>query len=653
MKPTDYNRSRQDSLKQRAQANARKKASQASQKKSAYVPDDVYAPPPNKPKSKRPSPFSHKDYPGRFKLVFFILALMGAVIVGKLFFVQLINAGELQKKARQSRNQSLSLFNRGRILDKNGITLAQDTFLYDLYAHPQYYFKIEPKQMAKALAPILSISEPKLLKKLQQPYSTISLKKNITKAMVDKINDARIELPLIDDETGKQAIDEETGKLLTKQVKVPGLDFSKKPVRNYPQGSLAAHVLGYVNDEAGISSGIEETASPVLKKEPDQVMGTILNGRGDVVSVEKLSPEALVNIPKADDIRLTLDSKLQYVAERELAKGVARSKAKRGSVIMMRPDTGEILAFAVYPTYQPDQFHKADAQTLKNWAISDVYPPGSTFKILTVASGIETGVIDKNSIINDTGKMVVGGWTIRNYDYGRRGAPGNIDLIYLLQHSSNIGSAKISLMMNQTEQAKILSNFGIGSKTHIDLPGESQGIFNTETKWDSSTHASIGYGYGMASTPIQMASAVASIANGGVWVTPHLIKNRADIETRRVLSEKTATTVRELLTRSIMTAGRSTVRVGDMDVGGKTGTSKKPNDSGRGYTNQIYTSFAGFFPAAKPEIVMMVVIDSPTMAESWGSTVAGPIFHAIADETIRYLGLKPAKLWPKAKSDGH
>lgn len=577
----------------------------------------------------------------RFRIVVGILAFIMICMIGKLFYIQLIDSKNLKKKAQLSRNQALTLYNRGRILDRNGMVLAQDTILYDLFVHPQYFFKMPVKQIATTLAPALEMDEAKLLEKLSEPYSTIGVKKNLTKPEMEKVLALRTEVIAHDPKTNKLILDEK-GRPIVQKVRLPGLDFAKKNVRNYPQGDLAAHVLGYVNDEAEVSSGVEASAADILKKRPTDLSNTYLDGRGNMVNLGKLDPKHLVTLPKAQDVGLTIDARLQYVAERELAAGLERTRAKRGTVIMMDPRTGEVLAFAVLPTYQPSQYYKAPATSLKNWAITDVYPPGSTFKILTVAAGLETGVIDKNSRINDTGKMKVGGWTIQNYDYGRHGAPGVIDLNYLLMHSSNIASAKISLMMQAEKWHALLKHIGIGSKTEIDIPGESAGIL-LAPKWDESTHASIGYGYGMASTPVQMAAAVAAIANGGMWNSPHVMKG-SPVTHRRIFSEKTCADMRELLTRSIKEAKTSTVRLEGVDVAGKTGTSRKPNASGIGYSSDVYTSFVGFFPAQSPKVLIMVVVDSPNMAESWGSTVAGPIFRNIAQETVSYLGLNAAKI---------
>jgi cell division protein FtsI (penicillin-binding protein 3) len=586
-------------------------------------------------------------YNTRFRIVALGLALIALAMLSKLFYIQLLDAGNLKHKAQLSRSQALTLYNRGRILDRNGAVLAQDTILYDLFAHPKYYHDIKTEQIAAALAPVLKTDEIKLQARLDEGFTTIGVQKNLTKDDVDRLNKLRVEVIAHDEKSNKLILDDE-GRPVTRKVPIPGLDFVKKNVRNYPQGNLAAHILGYVNDEAEVSSGVESSAAKILKKRPMDLSNTYLDGRGNLVDLAKLDPKHLVNLPKAQDVNLTIDARLQYVAERELAAGIAKSHATRGTVIMMDPRTGELLAFAVLPTYQPDQFYKAPPEALKNWAITDVYPPGSTFKIITVASGLESGVINRNTKIMDTGRMKIGGWMIQNYDYGKHGAPGLIDLVYLLIHSSNIASAKISLMIPTKQHYEQLKRVGIGSKTGIDIPGESAGIILPPSSWDESTHGSIGYGYGMAATPLQMASAVAAIANGGTWNSPHLMKG-STVTHRRIFTEKTCATMRELLTRSIKEAKTSTVRLDGIDVAGKTGTSRKPNANGRGYSPNVITSFAGFFPAQSPKVLMMVVIDSPKMAEAWGSTVAGPIFHNIAEETVSYLGLKPIKI---AHKDG-
>jgi cell division protein FtsI (penicillin-binding protein 3) len=577
----------------------------------------------------------NKMYSRRFKLLFWGLIVFVACILAKLFYIQVIDASHLKKMALQSRPQALTLYNRGRILDCNGKVLAEDTVLYDLYMHPKHYNARSPREMAKVLATILEQDEDTLYHKLMAPDSTILVQKNLSKQTVEKINQARVPILAKNEKTGKLLLRAD-GRPEMNDVRLSGLDFSKKNVRSYPEGSLAAHVLGYVNDEAMISSGVESVAARTLKKKPANFDPIFLDGNGNLLGLAGRDPKNIVSTPKAKDVRLTLDAHLQYIAERELVAGIQRSRAERGSVLMLDPKTGSILAYAVSPTFQPDRFYKANPSVLKNWSLSDVYPPGSTFKILTIASGLENKVINPATTIEDTGIMSLGGWTIQNYDYSRRGVPGTINLVDLLVHSSNVASAKIALMIPREKHFEFLKTVGIGSKTNIDLPGESAGLIKSLDTWDQSTHGSIGYGYGVATTALQMAAAVSAIANNGIWNTPHVMMH-SPVEHRRVMTQQTSLMMRELLAKSIAQPKNSPVRVEGTTVAGKTGTSRKPNANGSGYSKEIYTSFVGFFPVENPQVLIMVVIDSPHMAEAWGSTVAGPIFKNIATETLATL----------------
>ena len=313
----------------------------------------------------------------------------------------------------------------------------------------------------------------------------------------------------------------------------------------------------------------------------------------------------------------------------------------------MDPKTGEILALAVAPTYDPNEYGKYSMQEMKNWAITDVYPPGSTFKIITVASGFINKKINKNTKINDTGKIKLGWWDITNYDYRSKGAPGVIDLVYLLEHSSNIGSIKIAQMMTSQEFYDTLKLFNFGEKTGIDLPAESAGILPSLKHWDVATHGAMGYGYGASTTAIQMTAAVSAIANNGVWVTPHIIKYPKDKEEqyivrRRIMEEQDAKDVTRLLVKS-MENGKNAAKMDDFYIAAKTGTSRKPNSNAVGYSNKLYTSMVGYFPASDPRVVLYVIVDSPNGAGIWGSTVAAPVFKEISTELVRILNLNPDK----------
>jgi len=555
------------------------------------------------------------------------LFFFALIIIAKLFFVQIIQGHELKNKAGENRQSARDFSFRGEIVDRNGVKLAGDTTLYDIYAHPQYYNKkIDLDLTASILAQPLKQSKKEIKAKLiHYNESTILIAKSISMDVVEKIIKPQIE-----------------------KNEIRGLDFVRKNTRVYPQGNLASHILGYINFDAKLSAGVEKTGQKNLEKTPE-IKPAEYDGRGNIIYDFNTNPRIVTAPLKGSKLSLTIDSAIQHTAETELKKMIDQTRAEKGAVIILNPKNGEILGFAVYPSYNPNKYNKFNASIVKNWALSDVYPPGSTFKILTVASALETGAITKNEKVLDTGKIKIQGWTIQNYDYYKRPYPGMIDLENLFVHSSNIGSLKVSLKIPAEKHYNMLKLFGIGQQTGIDLPGESAGIFPLPDTWSESTHASMGYGYGIASTPIQIASAVAAIANKGVWVTPHVIKYQSEeealskIKARRVLSEQTAADLTEILAKSIEASEAKSGKIPKYRVAGKTGTSKKPNASGIGYSNGIYTSFAGFFPVKNPQVLIMAVIDSPKTGNSWGSTVAGPVFNAVAIEVGRVLHLEPDK----------
>ncbi len=563
-------------------------------------------------------------YKGRIKVLIIIMLIAIVVLVGRLYQLHVSNSEYLKNKADKMRKQSNIHTYRGEIRDRNGIIMASDISMYDIYAHPQYYKKRErenPQEIAKELSPFLGIPVDELTEKLSQfERSTITLARNVDKELVEKV----------------------------KALNINGLDFARVSVRKYPQGVLASHILGYYNKDAQISAGVEHSGENILHSFSE--LPTIeIDGTGEIIYNKDSKVELLTTPPAGESLTLTIDSKLQHLSETELIKMIEEREAERGAVVMMNPKNGEILAFAVYPTYDPNEYRTVNPVIVKNWAITDVYPPGSTFKIFTIAAGFESGAITENTLIEDTGKIQIQGWTIANYDYYKKGAPGYIDINFLLEHSSNVASAKVALMIDPKKHRELLSSLGIGSRTGIDIPGESAGILLPIDQWDQVTRATIGFGYGIASTPIQMASAVAAIANDGVWVTPHVIKYpesvaKEKLKSRRVLSVQTANKVKKLLKNSIANSKAIAGKIPNYYVAGKTGTSRKPNPNGAGYIpNCVYTSFVGFFPADDPELLIMVVVDNPKGSEAWGNTVAGPVFNTIASESARYLNIKKDK----------
>lgn len=558
----------------------------------------------------------NKVFADRILILQYIFVAVVGLFILYLFCVQVLDVRHFRIKAKRQR-QAYSFVMRGNIYDRNGIKLATDTVYYDIFARKADFIHT-PEELAKLLAPILKISQINLTETLKQDTPMILIKKNVDRHVRDKIA----------------------------QLNLREIPMDKKSVRTYPQGTLAAHVLGYYNFDADVASGVEYTAKDKLECASKGV-DLEITPKGKIIYNISTDPVAVTTSIRGSDITLTIDAAVQHVCEKALMSAIQRFNAFRGAVIVMNPRNGEILAYAVYPYFDPNNFKNATSFQTKNWTLTDVFPPGSTFKTITVASAMELGKINKYSKINDTGKIKVGWWTIKNYDYARNPNPGLIDLVYLFEHSSNVGSVMVAQMMNKYEYHDMLKKFGFGEQTGIDLPGESVGLLKSPTKWDSSDHASMGYGYGSSVTAIQMVSAVSAIANDGVRVTPHVIKYSPEeeaIKVRKVqvMTPEHAKAVTELLTESI-NRGRSPIKSSSYNIAAKTGTSIKPKENGAGYTNKLYTSIVGYMPSSDPQVLIYVIVDSAQGGEIWGNTVAAPIFKEISTQVAHILNLQPDK----------
>lgn len=543
-------------------------------------------------------------------------AFFAVSLIIYLFLIQVIDIKDYRLRAKRQRS-SRNFIMRGDIFDRNGMKLASDKISFDVYAHPADYDH-SPEELAKMLAPYLKISTANLVEKLSGKDAVITLKKDI-------------------DRPTAQAI---------RKLELREISLGKKNTRIYPQGSMASHVLGYYNFDADIASGVELTAKDQLEHVEKNVQ-TERTPDGNIIYSFSTDPVATSSPLKGKSLTLTIDMAIQHICEKELYKMVLKRQALRGTVIVMDPRNGEILAYAVYPYYDPNNYRNASQMQIKNWTLTDVFPPGSTFKTITVASAMALGKINPRTKILDTGKIKVGWWEIKNYDYSKRPKPGWINLEYLFEHSSNVGSVKVAQTMTSQEYYSMLKKFGIGSKTGIDLPGESVGLLPNWKKWDSSTHASMGYGYGASVTAIQMASAVSALANNGVRVTPHIIKySPEEAETKifqtQVMSAETARNITKILAASVNNS-KSPIKMDNYNVAAKTGTSKKPKENSAGYSNKLYTSIVGYLPASNPKVLIYVLVDSAAGEDVWGSTVAAPVFKEIASQTARILNLKPDK----------
>lgn len=552
------------------------------------------------------------------------LICLGLVaIAARLYYLQIIKGPELTRKAAVQREQTNLLVHRGAITDRHGLPLAIDTTRYDVFVHPGL-LKVSKEEAAESLARICRVDHKHVYKLLTGDYPVVTMARHLGREEIEALQD----------------------------LNWPGIDIVPRSFRHYPEGNLAAHILGYVNMDTHGQGGVEQAQENLLQDTGD-LHKPQLDGHGREILVGNTSAQLDITPPMGRHVELTVDNYLQHLAEKELAAMCIHSHAQRGCAIITDPNSGEILAWANFPNFDPNEYHKYPYEITKNWAMVDVYQPGSTFKILTVASALDLGVIKKNTIFVDNGALHIGNRTLHNHEPHGYGA---IDLLRLFIHSSNVASGQIGLMMTPKQFHTKLSEFGLGKRSGIELPGESGGILAHHSYWKPIDQATTAFGQGaIAVTPLQLVAAVGAIANGGTRVQPHLIRRIYDPRTgvtekwtepakTRVISADTARHICHLLGENIWQGTQMAGKVPGYKVGGKTGTAQKVTANGRGYiAGATIASFIGFLPANDPQLLCLVVVDSPQTDGRWGNTVAGPVFNAICVEAARYLGIPPSE----------
>ncbi len=537
-------------------------------------------------------------------------------------------AYEIQVKSpesyeRQYREEIEIEAKRGNIYDRRGAELAVSVELDSVFADPVALRnnQLEPAEVARALSPVLSIPEATLLPKLSGKKRFVWLKRRIS----PRESGALAELGLL----GK------------------GIAARKEPRRFYPNVTTAAHVLGFTNDQGQGVEGLERTFETRLHGAVDKV-AAILDARGGVVFSEELTEGMKA---RGHDLTLTLDREIQVVAERELELAVRAAEARAGHVVVMEPFTGEILALANYPTFNPNNPGAADPSARRNRAVTDRFEPGSVVKVFTVAGALAAGVVGPSQRIDcENGVLQVGEFPIRDTHRWEELTPAEI-----LVYSSNIGTAKIGAALGRPGLFRALRRFGFGARTELELPAEAEGLLRHYKRWYDMDAATIAFGQGMSSTSVQLAAAMGAIANGGRLMKPLLVSRVTDAQgnvveemtpsvRRQVVPSHVARLVGDMLTG--VTGPGGTGEAAAMEgylVAGKTGTAQKADFVRGGYAPDAWTAtFVGFVPANRPKLVISVVIDEPVI-EHYGGTVAGPVFRRIAAEALRHLGVPPAQ----------
>jgi cell division protein FtsI (penicillin-binding protein 3) len=550
-------------------------------------------------------------------MVGFVLLGAGKVL-HRAYQIQLQNPESYERHYREEIEVETR---RGNIYDRRGAELAVSVELDSFFADPVALRanQIDPVSLARSLAGVLHVDAEQLITRLNGKRRFVWLKRRASPTE----SQAMAKLDLL----GK------------------GLGVRKEPRRYYPGVTTAAHVLGFTDDEGRGVEGVERSFETRLHGAVDKV-AAILDARGGVVFSEELIDGQAA---QGKNLTLTLDRELQGIAERELELGVRAVEARAGHIVMMDPSSGEILALANYPTFNPNQPGAAEPAARRNRAVTDRFEPGSVIKAFTVAGALAAGVIAPSQRIDcEDGAMQVAEYTIHDSHRFKELTPAEI-----LAHSSNIGTAKIGAALGRPGLFRALRRFGFGARTELDLPAEAEGILRHYKRWYDMDAATISFGQGMSATSVQLASAMAAIANGGRLMKPLLVSRVTDAEgnvveefapsvRRQVVPAHVARLIGDMLTA--VTGEGGTGEAAAMDgyvVAGKTGTAQKADYTRGGYAeDQWIATFVGFVPAQHPRLVISVVIDEPVI-EHYGGTVAGPVFRRVAEASLRHLGVAP------------
>jgi cell division protein FtsI (penicillin-binding protein 3) len=542
---------------------------------------------------------------------FFAFAL--ASIVVRLAILQVGQAQAYQARAMQQRVSTVTLPAwRGRILDRTGEPLAISVPARDIYANPRYV--TSPWSTAKKLAAVLDVKVKPLARALSSNTTFVYLARHVPVDVADRI----------------------AGMNLT------GIDSIPVSARSYPAGALAPQLLGFVDIDGKGISGLElQYDSQLAGKPGSRTWEHDSAGRPIVGGIDVEKPP----VP-GEDIETTIDRDFQYQVQMALAEYVRLNHATGGTVIVMDPKTGDVYAMATYPWFDPNDPGKAPVANQRNRPIVDVYEPGSTNKVITAAAAVQEHVLPLDRRLTVPWTMRVGPFTIHD---SHPHAPERMTLGDIVAQSSNIGAVMVADRLGAPRMAHYLSAFGLGRPTGVDFPYEAPGIMLPLSQWSDTSLATMAYGEGIAVTPLQMTCVFSTIANGGVWVQPRLVRGTIDghgfeaaapAPTRRVVSVSTAHTVTQMLAYAVADGTGTAAQIDGYQVAGKTGTARIPKPRGGYYGDRYIASFIGFLPAGNPKVVIAAILDQPTTV--YGGIAAAPLFQTVARYAIQRLGIAPA-----------
>jgi cell division protein FtsI (penicillin-binding protein 3) len=551
----------------------------------------------------------------RIVLLAFLAALWLGAVLARLSYLQIYCYGDYQARARRQQQRVVEVSpRRGVLYDRNLHELAMSVSLDSCFAVPAEI--ADPGMVARLLAGVLDTAPEEIETRLGSSKSFVWIARKLPPDKARRIL----------------------------ALNLRGIYFQKEFQRFYPKGELAAHLLGYVDiDDRGLG-GVEYSFDEQLRTRGERML-VLADARRRWY--ERRGNEA----GTAASLVLTIDENIQYIAEKELAAAISKTQARAGTIVVQDPNTGELLAVANWPVFNPNSASGSPAEARMNRAVSALYEPGSTFKIVTVAAALEEGITRPEELIDcEMGAIYIGKHRIRDHK-----PFGVLSVSQVLANSSDIGAIKLGLRLGAPKFYQYIRAFGFGDATGIELPGETRGLVRRVEAWSSISIGAVSMGQEVGVTPVQLVGAVSAIANGGMLVHPRVVREMRrgaqlipagedlspQAAPRRVIRPETAATMRRMLEGAVLEGTGRLARLDGYTAGGKTGTAQKIDPAtGRYSLREYIASFIGFAPVNTPVVTVLVALDSPEGGHH-GGDVAAPIFRSVAQQTLAYLRVTP------------
>jgi len=561
----------------------------------------------------------------RITVVTVVLLAALAVIIGRLVIIQGLEAAHYTRLAAEQRDTDIKIpARRGTITDREGEILAISEDCSTVYATP--YLVKDKRAVASKLAAVLGEDTGDLVKKLSQKSGFVYLARKLDKTIAERLQ----------------------------KMKLPGIGFIGESKRFYPLGKLASQLLGVVDVDNKGQAGLEMYYESLLGGKPGEIMLERDAAGNPIPGSEKKQVEQV----DGTDLQLTLDKDIQSCVEDSLATAVDAYGAKAGTAVVLDCNTGDLLAMATSPTFDPNNRDRIDPATMRNRAITDVYEPGSAMKVVTAVAALQEGVVNPDTVINVQSQLQIADSTFKD---ALLEPTRQLTFSQIISQSSNVGTIQVSQALGTKRLDEYLNRFGVGHKTGVDFPGEVGGILPSLSAWTATSGATISIGQGVSITPLQLACVVGTVANGGRKICPHFLKAKivgASVKDmglgglgEEILTKDTCQKMTAIMEQVLSPTGTGPkAAVNYYRVAGKTGTAEKPSENGAGYSGTYMATFVGFAPAERPRIVCMVVLDEPSPI--WGGETAAPTFHDIMSYSLQHLKIPPSWGMPPGAQGG-